>query len=67
MTRIPCGVLVFAIGFNFKYIQQRIWKEKASGFAVDIGTLYQTPVEGLRIGASLTNFGTDMKMTGNLK
>ena len=55
----------FSIGFNLKYIQQRIWKEKASGFAIDIGTLYHTPVEGLRIGAALTNFGTDMKMTGN--
>lgn len=55
----------FAIGFNFKYIQQSIWKERARGFALDIGTLYQTPWRGLRIGAALTNFGTDMKMTGN--
>ncbi len=55
----------FSIGFNLKYIQQQIWKEKASGFAIDMGTLYQTPVEGLRIGAALSNFGTDMKMTGN--
>jgi long-subunit fatty acid transport protein len=55
----------FSIGFNLKYIRQKIWKESASGFAVDIGTLYHTPVQGLRIGAVLTNFGTDMKMTGN--
>ncbi len=55
----------FAIGFNFKFIQQTIWKEHARGFAVDIGTLYQTPWKGLRIGAALTNFGTDMKMSGN--
>jgi len=55
----------FSIGFNFKYISQKIWKETASGFAVDIGTLYQTPWEGLRIGAALTNFGTDMRMRGN--
>ena len=55
----------FSIGFNLNYIQQRLWKEKATGFAVDIGTLYQTPVKGLRIGAALSNFGTDMKMTGN--
>jgi len=55
----------FSIGFNLKYILQSIWKEKASGFAIDIGTLYHTPVKGLRIGAALSNFGTDMKMTGN--
>ncbi len=55
----------FSLGFNFKYISQSIWKESANGFAVDIGTLYETPWKGLRIGAALTNFGTDMKMSGN--
>ena len=55
----------FSIGFNAKYIMQRIWKEKSHGFAIDIGTLYNTGVEGLRLGAALTNFGTDMQMTGN--
>ena len=55
----------FSIGFNVKYIQQKIWKEKASGYAIDIGTLYLTSVKGLRIGAALSNFGTDMKMAGN--
>jgi len=55
----------FSIGLNFKYILQTIWKESAQGFAVDIGTLYHTPVQGLRIGASLTNFGSDMQMNGS--
>jgi hypothetical protein len=55
----------FALGFNAKYIQQRIWKERATGFALDIGTIYRTAIEGLRIGAALSNFGTDMKMEGN--
>jgi hypothetical protein len=55
----------FSIGINVKYITQRIWKERASAFALDLGTLYDTPIKGLRIGASLTNFGTDMKMSGN--
>lgn len=55
----------FSIGFNFKYITQRIWKESASGFAVDIGTFYRTPLEGLRIGANLSNFGTDLRMRGD--
>lgn len=55
----------FAFGFNLKYIHQQIWKEQARGFAIDIGTMYDTPFEGLRLGAALTNFGTDMRMTGN--
>ena len=55
----------FSLGFNVKYIVQRIWKEEASGFAIDIGTLYNTPFEGLRIGAALSNFGSDMRMQGD--
>lgn len=55
----------FSLGFNLKYISQRIWKETAQAFAVDIGTLYQIPIEGMRIGATISNFGTDMQMTGN--
>ncbi|MEZ4763362.1 MAG: PorV/PorQ family protein [Calditrichia bacterium] len=54
----------FSVGMNVKYIYQKIWKETANGFAVDIGTLYKTGYNGLRIGASLTNFGTDMKLSG---
>jgi hypothetical protein len=55
----------FALGLNAKYLLQRIWKESAQGFAIDIGTIYQTGIAGLRIGAALTNFGTDMQMAGN--
>jgi opacity protein-like surface antigen len=55
----------FSLGFNFKYISQKIWHEEAQSIAIDIGTLYHTALEGLRIGAALTNFGSDMHMTGN--
>lgn len=54
----------FSIGFNVKYINQRIWHESASGFALDVGTLFVTGFQGLRIGATLSNFGTDMRMEG---
>ncbi len=54
----------FSIGFSGKYIQQRIWKESASGMALDVGTIFTTGLHGLRIGASLSNFGTDMRMNG---
>lgn len=55
----------FSIGFNAKYIQQSIWNESSSGLAIDVGTLLVTDfLKGLRIGASIYNFGTNMQMTG---
>ena len=54
----------FSIGGSVKYIQQKIWNESASTFAADLGLLYKTQVEGLNIGMSITNFGTQMKLDG---
>ena len=33
----------FSIGGSFKYIQQNIWHSTARTFAVDVGTLFETP------------------------
>jgi hypothetical protein len=54
----------FSIGFNFKYIRDRVWDMTASSIALDAGTMYTTPFNGLRIGASISNFGTKMKLEG---
>ncbi len=55
----------FSIGFTFKYIHEYIWNETANSVALDIGTLYTAPVlNGVRIGASMSNFGPKMKMEG---
>ncbi|MEN3038229.1 MAG: PorV/PorQ family protein [Candidatus Kryptonium sp.] len=55
----------FAIGFNAKYVREYIWHEVAQGFALDFGTLYVTPfLNGMRIGASMSNYGTKMQLTG---
>ncbi|MCK9282427.1 MAG: PorV/PorQ family protein [Melioribacteraceae bacterium] len=54
----------FSIGGSVKYIQQKIWNESASSFAIDLGLLYKTQVDGLNIGMSITNFGTQMKLDG---
>ena len=54
----------FSIGGSVKYIQQRIWHESASAFAADIGALFTTPFNGIRIGASITNFGGNMRLNG---
>ncbi|MFC1528033.1 PorV/PorQ family protein [Candidatus Neomarinimicrobiota bacterium] len=55
----------FSIGFNIKYIQERIWHSTAQGMAIDMGTIYKTDIlNGLSIIAVITNYGTDMQMTG---
>lgn len=55
----------FSIGFNIKYLQERIWHSTAKGFAIDMGTLYKADIfKGLSIIAVITNYGTDMQMTG---
>jgi len=55
----------FAIGFNFKYINESIWNMSATGFGLDIGTLYKLPIlNELRIAASISNFGTKMQLSG---
>ncbi len=54
----------FSIGFSGKFVQERIWHEQASCLAIDIGTLYNTGIEGLRIGAAITNFGPALRLDG---
>jgi len=54
----------FSFGFTAKYVYEHIWKESAWAVALDLGTLFVTDFHGLRIGASLTNFGTDMRLMG---
>lgn len=55
---------LFSIGGSVKYINQKIWNSTASGFAVDLGVLFLSDIYGLRIGATITNFGTDMQLDG---
>ena len=54
----------FSIGGSAKYIQERIWHSTASTIAFDVGTLFTTPYERLRLGASFSNFGPKMQMSG---
>jgi hypothetical protein len=55
----------FSMGFTAKYIRQHIWHESAIGMAIDVGALYRIPVlNELRIGVSVSNFGTKMQMEG---
>lgn len=54
----------FSIGFHAKYVREAIWSESATAFALDIGTLYVSELPGLTLGASITNFGTRMRLEG---
>lgn len=55
----------FSIGFTAKYIQQKIWHETATGFAVDASTVFRTDLfNGMVIGAAISNFGTSMQLSG---
>ena len=54
----------FSIGGNVKYVQEGIWHSTASGYAFDIGLLYKTFFKNIRIGMSISNFGSRMQMDG---
>ena len=54
----------FSLGINIKYIHQQIWNTSARAIAVDVGTLFISDIYGMRIGATISNFGTDMQLDG---
>jgi len=54
----------FSFGISTKYIQETIYNSKATGLAIDLGTLYHTQIDGLNMGMSISNYGTKMKMEG---
>lgn len=55
----------FAIGTTFKYIHESIWNESSQGVAFDVGTIYTTQFNDMKIGASISNFGTKLKLEGS--
>ena len=54
----------FSIGFNPKFVYERIWKMDASALAIDVGMKYNTPFKGIILGMAISNFGQKMHMTG---
>ena len=54
----------FAIGGTVKYIRETLWHSSASGTSLDIGLMYTSIFKNLKIGMSISNFGTNMKMDG---
>jgi hypothetical protein len=54
----------FSIGFNAKYINERMYHSVANGFALDVGILFDTQFNGLVLGMSIANYGTKMQLDG---
>ncbi len=46
------------VGVAVKFLYEKILIDEASGYAVDLGTQIATPIENLKVGASLANLGT---------
>ncbi|MGD9489782.1 MAG: PorV/PorQ family protein [Calditrichaceae bacterium] len=55
----------FSLGGSLKYIGQNIWNESASAVAVDVGLLFVTGFNDMRLGMSISNYGTEMRMDGD--
>ena len=55
----------FSIGFTGKLIEEHIAQSKARAIAFDVGTLYITEFNNLKIGMSISNYGSKMQMSGN--
>jgi hypothetical protein len=54
----------FLIGGNVKFVKETIWHSSAEAIAFDVGLLYRTEFKNIKIGMSISNFGTEMKMSG---
>jgi len=54
-----------SVGLSGKYIQQKLYNESASTFALDIGSILRTPLKGMRLGMCLANYGGRMQLFGN--
>ena len=54
----------FNAGFQLKLIQESISFTSANAFAIDAGSQYITRFSGLKLGMSITNFGTKMRLNG---
>jgi len=54
----------FAAGAQINYATERIWHTSQRTLTLSVGTVYLVTEEGLRIGSSLTNFGTRARFSG---
>ena len=53
-----------SLGGTVKYIQEGAYHLKASTIAIDLGSLLDTGILGMKMGMALSNFGSDMRLEG---
>jgi hypothetical protein len=54
----------FSFGVTAKLVNNAISDLNATSIAFDIGTMYQTGIQGIKLGFSMFNLGTQMSYTG---
>jgi hypothetical protein len=54
----------FSMGGTIKYVNQSIWNSSANAFTFDLGLLFVTSFNEMRLGVSMSNFGGDLKLDG---
>ena len=53
-----------SFGLTTKVVNQSIWDMSATAVGFDLGLFYNTGFKSLRIGAAVTNYGTQLAFTG---
>lgn len=54
----------FSFGVTAKFISNSFASASASGFAFDIGTKYETGIQGIKLGFAIMNLGTQQSYSG---
>lgn len=54
----------FSFGITTKYVQLAFADVSSGGLAIDVGTQYDTGIEGIKFGFSVHNLGTDHAYSG---
>jgi len=54
----------FAAGLVVRYVQESIWHNSASTVTFDVATSFRVAPNGLRLGSSLSNYGTSATFDG---
>ncbi|MEE9166535.1 MAG: PorV/PorQ family protein [Candidatus Neomarinimicrobiota bacterium] len=52
------------LGATVKYVREDLWHETAQAVAVDIGSVLETGIWGMKLGMSVSNLGPDMTLEG---
>jgi hypothetical protein len=47
-----------AVGAAVQYLYEKIFADEASGYGLNFGIVYTTPLDGIRLGASIDNLGS---------